>query len=81
MGTIQNINFLEKILAAKDGEVVLLQTELEYCYLLCKRPYYVMLQKDFKQANIIPSRYGKVLFRGKGYPPKAVKDKVKCDYS
>lgn len=81
MIAVQNVNFLEKILAAKDGEVVLLQTSREYCYLLCKRPYSHILEKDFRNKEIIPSNYGKVLFRGNGYPPKIVKDKVKLEYS
>jgi hypothetical protein len=76
----RNLNFLEKILAAKDGEVVLLQTSTEYCYLLCKRPYYYMLEKDFKGNSIIPSQYGKILYRGHGYPPKVIKDKIKAEY-
>ena len=81
MSAAVNIDFLQKILAAKNGEVVLLQTDSEYCYLLCKRPYYYMLEKDFKNAAVIPTKYGKVLFRGPGYPPKVVKDKIKSDYS
>ncbi len=80
MQVSQNVNFLEKILATKDGEVVLLQTAVEYCYILCKRPYYHMLKRDCGKAGLIPSNYGEVLYRGHGYPPKIVRDKVRSDY-
>ena len=72
------MNLIEKILIAKSKYLVLLQTESEYFFILCKDDP----SRSLNVINeiLIPARLGKVVGKGVGYAPKFAIRHFKKEY-
>lgn len=78
---MKKVSFLENIKETKGGKLAYIQTSEEYCYLLVSPIYYPLLSNYANSGKLVPQKYGKVLYRGPGYPPLAVKRQVASDYA